>query len=122
MHKLIKESKKELLIIFILLLLIGFGIVLILNISPKKIDDNLIDEEKVIRDFPSSLDIANHPEDEKYYIPLEFLNEEELIDLDLDTNTRAQILRRDPLVYKIINSDEDIVDDISIYMKPMREE
>ena len=122
MNKLIQENKKEILIIAVLLILIISGIILILSIGSKKDDDTKIAEEKLIRDFPSDLDIANYSQGESYYIPLEFLNEEELLELNLGTNTKAQILRRDPLVYKIINSDEDIVEDISIYMKPMRED
>ena len=48
-------------------------------------------------------------EDEEKYLPVVFLTEEELIELGLNKRLKAQVINRDPLVYKVIRSDEDIV-------------
>ena len=120
MHKLIKENKKELLIITILLVFIISALILIFSFKTEKSDKEIaIEEEKIIRSLPTSLDIENHQEGMPYYIEAEFLTESELSELNINTNTKAQILRRDPLIYKIINSDDDIVEDLSIYFKPI---
>ncbi len=54
-------------------------------------------------------------------IPIEFLNEEELNQLGVNPNTKAQIISRDPLIYKIIEDDQDIIEDISPYLEAIRE-
>lgn len=54
-------------------------------------------------------------------INLEFLDESELTNLGLSSNTRAQVLNRDPLIYKIIKNDSDIIEDIAPYLEPIRE-
>ena len=121
MHKLIQENKKELLIIVVLLILIISALILILSLNTEKNDkESIIEGEKVIRSLPTSLDLENYQEGQPYYIEPEFLTESELSELNLNTNTKAQILRRDPLIYKIINSNDDIVEDISIYFKSIQ--
>jgi uncharacterized membrane protein YvbJ len=64
-------------------------------------------------------------EEKEFYqavlIDLEFLDENELNDLGLSSDTKAQVLNRDPLIYKIIREDEDIVEDIAPYLQPIRE-
>ncbi len=54
-------------------------------------------------------------------IPIEFLSEDELIDLGVNPNTRAQVISRDPLIYKVIEDDKDIIEDIAPYLEPIRE-
>ncbi len=107
MNKLIKENKKSFLIIAILLILIIIGFLVIYTFSPKKDDQILIEEE--IDEYQAVL------------IPIEFLTSEELIDLGVDPNTRAQILSQDPLIYKVIRDDSDIIEDIAPYLEPIRE-
>lgn len=46
-----------------------------------------------------------------FKIPLEYLSPDELQTLGADPTLKAQVINRDPLVYKIIQSDEDIVED-----------
>lgn len=46
-----------------------------------------------------------------FNIPLEYLSAEELQTLGVDPTIKAQVINRDPLVYKIIKSDEDIIKD-----------
>lgn len=45
-------------------------------------------------------------------ITLEYLSPEELNSLGADPSIKAQIISRDPLVYKIINNDADIIKDL----------
>lgn len=55
----------------------------------------------------------NHPSEltNSTAIPLEYLSIEELNSLGADPNIKAQVISRNPLVYKIIDSPEDIVKD-----------
>ena len=47
---------------------------------------------------------------------IEFMNDQEKSDLNLDPSTRAQVLERDPdgkaMTYKVINSDSDVVNSL----------
>lgn len=45
-------------------------------------------------------------------IKLEYLSPEELSALGADPSIKAQIISKDPLVYKIINNDSDIIKDL----------
>ena len=46
-----------------------------------------------------------------FIIPLEYLSPSELQALGVDPALKAQVINRDPLVYKIIQSDNDIIKD-----------
>ncbi len=58
---------------------------------------------------------------EPVLIETEFLSPEELSELGVDSNTRAQIISRDPLIYKVIENDDEIIKDIAPYLQPIRE-
>lgn len=45
-------------------------------------------------------------------IKLEYLSPDELNALGADPDIKAQVISRDPLVYKIINNDADIIKDL----------
>ena len=62
-------------------------------------------------------DKSRHP----VLIETEFLSEDELSDLGVSSDTRAQVISRDPLIYKVIEDDAEIVEDISPYLEPIRE-
>ncbi len=98
--KLIKENIKSFIIIFFLLLLIV--LLLFFIFSGNK-------EEKIIENKNEhSIKLEEEIKKEEEYLPIIFLTEEELIDLGLNVKLKAQVVNRDPLVYKIIKSDEDI--------------
>lgn len=46
-----------------------------------------------------------------FNIPLEYLTPDELRSLGADPELKAQVINRDPLVYKIIQSNDDIIED-----------
>jgi len=58
---------------------------------------------------------------EPVLIETEFLSEDELSDLGVSSDTRAQVISRDPLIYKVIEDDDEIVKDIAPYLQPIRE-
>jgi hypothetical protein len=75
-------------------------------------------DKEVAVDLPES---EKSDERQPVIIPIEFLEPEELIDLGVKPDTKAQIIQRDPLIYKVIRDDSDIVEDISPYLDPIRE-
>lgn len=101
--EIIKENLKSFIIIAFLLLLIILMLFFIFSDNKEEnvldINNNIILEEEEKEEIKA----------EEKYLPVVFLTEEELIELGLNKRLKAQVINRDPLVYKIIRSDEDIV-------------
>ncbi|NCB20449.1 MAG: hypothetical protein EOM88_00800 [Clostridia bacterium] len=57
-------------------------------------------------------DVKEAPAPSITALELEFLSNDELKTLGAEPDQRAQVISRDPLVYKIIRSDSDIVRDL----------
>lgn len=104
-----KASKKN--IIKILIFLLALMLILFLFLYFLSRPEQLTDEPLIDKDEPG----------QPVLIPLEFLSEEELSDLGVNPNIRAQVISRDPLIYKVINTDEDIIEDIAPFLEPIRE-
>ncbi len=106
-NKFIKEHKKTILIGAFSVLLI---LVLVFYFSFKKQTESIEPPEAIITDYQEST-----------IIPVKFLSEEKLKDLGLEPSTRAQIIKDEPLIYKIIKSDDEIITDVAPYLQPIRE-
>lgn len=105
-NQFIKKHKKVILITAFSLLLI---LVLIFYFSFTKEIEVIEEPNDIITDYQEST-----------LIPAKFLPEEKLIELGLEPNTRAQIIKDEPLIYKIINSDDEIIIDVAPYLQPIR--
>lgn len=81
------------LILLILLVIAGGGFLL----SSSSVKEPLIDN------IPSAPTTA---------VELEYLSSTELGDLGVDPSTKAQIIHRDPLVYKLIKDESDVISDL----------
>jgi hypothetical protein len=106
-NKFIKEHKKIILIISFTLLL---ALVLIFYLSFTKETEIIDQKDDIITDY-----------EESTIIPVKFLPEETVRNLGLQPGTKAQILKDEPLIYRIIKSDEDIITDVAPLLKPIRE-
>lgn len=109
-QKIILISASSLLLVLVL-------IIIIVNFTnkPEKAIINDIDKETEI-EIETRLKTSQEVIREPVIIPTEFLSEDELIKRGLDPQTRAQIISHDPLIYKIIRNDEDIIEDISPWL------
>ncbi len=101
------QTKKVFIIVLSIVLLISLILIVVFFI-PKK-------------SFAPQIPSSSPGSEEPIIIPLEYLSPEELDQLGVDSTIQAQIISRDPLIYKIINSEEDIVTDIRPLMQPLRE-
>ncbi len=109
------KQKKIIIISALLLLLVIIILVIISTNFTKEPEKDIIDD----RDKETELKLEPSQETvrEPVIIPIEFLSEQELTKRGLDPQTRAQIISHDPLIYRIIRKDEDIIEDISPWLE-----
>lgn len=106
--KLFKKHKKLFLIFAFSLLLL---LVVLFYFSFTKETEKIDDLNTEIKSY-----------EESTIIPPKFLSEDELIDLGLDPKTKAQIIKDEPLIYKVIKSDDEIITDVAPYLQVIRED
>lgn len=66
----------------------------------------------VFRPKSELIEVDNFPETPSTAIKLEYLTKTQLEDLGANPNIKAQIINHDPLVYKVIRDDSDIINDL----------
>lgn len=82
---------------WLLLIVVIFIVLMILVLPKNKLEVQELDKIPV-----------SHPT----AVELEYLTSTELDALGVDPSIKAQVIRRDPLVYKVINDETDIVKDL----------
>ncbi len=106
-NTIIKKHKKIILITAFSLLLI---LVLVFYFSFTKEIEKIEEPDDIITDYQEST-----------LIPIKFLSDDELSDLGLQAGTRAQIIKDEPLIYKIIESDDEIITDVAPHLQTIRD-
>lgn len=105
-NKFIKKHKKIILVASFSLLLV---LVLLFYFSFSRELEVIEEQNDIITDYQEST-----------IIPVKFLPEQTIRDLGLPPETRAQIIKDEPLIYRIIESDDDIITDVAPYLQPIR--